>query len=874
MSWRRFFRRDRWDKERTHEIEAHLEIETDENIARGMSPEEARYAAQRKLGNPSRIREEIYRMNTIGFVETLGQDLRYTLRTLWKSPGFTIVTILTLALGIGANTAIFSVVNGVLLQPFPFPKQGRLMMLWEKEKDQSRSNTSFATFTDWNKENRSFTGMAVLGLWSPTLVTENDAENLNGFRVSSAFFDILGVKLELGRGFLQSEDVRGNNFAVILSYSLWVRRFHGDRGIVGKPIALGARLYTVVGVLPANFPSVFSFDPQQATDIYAPLAYDATLPYACRTCRHLRAIAGLKDGVSQDQAAAEMNQISQNLFREYPSDYPAAGVALTPLRDYVVGDVQPVLYTLLGSVGFVLLIACVNVASLMRGWAVRKQREMAVRAALGARRMRLVRQFLTESILLSLLGGTLGFALAVLGVELLRKMGLGNLPRLQNVQMDAWVFLFTLGVSLLTGLGCGVVPAWRASKLDLNEGLKEGAKSTPGKERRRTRGLLVVSDVALALVLLTGAGLMMKSFARLLEVKPGFDTSKTLTMNVSLWGQKYSDNAHVAAFYQQVLDRVEALPGVESAGVVSQLPLGGNLDMYGMHIVDKPNPNPADDPSADRYSASPHYLHAMHIPLLNGRNFTQQDRADSPPVAIINQTFAERIWSGENPIGKRIRMGDPTSSPKTVVRVVGDVLHRGLDAPHTLQIYLPHAQMADSAIVLVVRTSTDPIAFSSAIRREIAAVDPLQPVSGIATLENVVATSVTQQRFSVLLFVLFAAIALILAAVGIYGVIAYAVAQRTHEIGIRMTLGAGKSDILTLVVGEGMKPAMVGTALGMIAAFGLMRLLTSFLYDVEPTDPATFSLVSSLLAVVALLACYIPARHAIAVDPLVALHHE
>jgi predicted permease len=691
-------------------------------------------------------------------VGTLIQDVRYGLRMLAKSPGFTLIVVLTLALGIGANTAIFSMVNGVLLCPLPFPKQTRLMMLWEKDKDGSRSNTSWATFMDWRRLNHSFTDISAITYWTPTLVGQSDPENLIGFPVSSDFFNVMGVQPAQGRGFLPSEDIRGNNFVAVLSYGLWQRHFGGDPAIVGRQIQLGSQGYTVVGVLPADFPSVFSFDPRKPADIYSPLAYDATLPYACRNCRHVRAVGRLRDGVSQAQANAEMNQISENLFHEFPTDYSAVGVALTPVKDNLVGDVRPALWALLGAVGFLLLIACVNVGALLLGSAARREREVAVRSALGAQRRRLIRQFLTESVLLSLAGGVGGLLLSMAGVDAVHQFHLGNLPRLQNVQIDGWVFAFTLGISLLTGLAFGIVPALRSSRIDLNEALQEAARSTVGAERHRLRSLLVIADVALALVLLIGAGLMTKSFVRLLEVRPGFDPSHTLTMGISLWGPQAED-APAVAFYRKVLDRVQALPGVESAGVVSQLPLGGNLDMYGLHVEGQSNTNPEDDPSGDRYSITPGYLRAMRIPLLSGREFNDQDRADSPLVVMVNQMAAKRFWPGQDAVGKRVKIS-VDGKWRTVVGVVGDVLHRGLDAPHTLQFYVPNVQWGDSDVVLVVRTSQNPASLAAAVRREMAAVDSQGPVSDVATMEEVVSASVAQQRFSAILFGLFALIAL------------------------------------------------------------------------------------------------------------------
>jgi putative ABC transport system permease protein len=852
------------------EVHAHLEMLTDEKIRAGLSPAEAQRATRIELGGIEQVKEQVREERLGNWLQSVISDCRYGLRQLRKNPGFTAVAVLSLAVGIGANTAIFSVVNGVLLQPLPFPKQSQLLMLWEKDKDGLRSNTSWATFTDWNNLNHSFTGIAAISFWTPTLVTGSDAENLIGFRVSANFFDVIGAKLEHGRTFLPAEDVRGNNFVVILSNGLWQRRFASDPNILGKPIQLGSRAYTVVGILPAGFPSVLSFDPRKTADLYTPLAYDASLPYACRDCRHLRTIARLKDSVSLLQADAEMNQISQNLFRQYPTEYSAPGVTLTSLKDYLVGDVRPVLWALLGSVGFVLLTACVNVAILLLAWATRRQREVALRSALGAGRTRTVRQFLTESLLLSLIGGALGLLLAAAGVALLQRMNLGNLPRLQNVQIDLWTMAFTLGVCVFTVLIFGLVPAIRASKLDPIDALKEGGKSTSGREHNALRHMLVVSNVGLALLLLVAAGLMMKSFVRLLDVKPGFESSHTLTLGLSLWGPAAQD-APAIAFYQQVLDRVRALPSVESAGVVSQLPLGGNLDMYGVHVEGKSSPNPEEDPSADRYSISPGYLSAMRIPLLRGRDFDERDRVDSPLVVLVNDSAARQFWPGENPVGKRLKFGDTKGAWRTVVGLVGDVLHKGLDAPHTLQVYLPQPQFTDSGVILVVRSGRDPASLVSVVRGEIAAVNPQVPVSPVATMEEIVSASVANQRFAALLFVLFGAVALLLAACGIYGVISYGIAQRTHEIGIRMALGAHPREILGLILTQGTKLTMLGVAIGVAASLVLTRLMRSFLFEVSPMDPLTFASVAALLTFVALLASYIPARRAAQIDPMVSL---
>ena len=870
---RSLFWRAEADHELDDELRDHLERKTTEYMAEGMTHEQAWRRARLDLGGVEQTKEKCRDARRVSYIQDLLQDVSFGLRMLRNSPIFALVAILTLALGIGANTAIFSVVHGVLLRPLPFPKQDQLMMLWEKNKEGTRSNTSWATFMDWKRLNHSFTGIAAVSFWSPTFIGTHDAETLTGFRVSPEFFELMGVKFAEGRNFTPAEDVRGNNLVVILSYGFWQRRFGGDPGIVGKAVRLGSLDNIVVGILPADFPSVLSFDPRKPADIYTPLAYNASLPYACRDCHHLRAVARLKEGVSESQASAEMNQISANLYREYPTDYSAPGVILTPMKDYLVGDVETALWALLGSVGFVLLIACVNVANLLMAWAARRQREVALRAALGARRARMIRQFVTESLLLSLLGGGLGLLLAWGSIALLQNIDLANLPRIQDVHIDAWTFAFTLGICVLTGLVFGLLPAFRASKLNLHEALKESGKSTAGAERHRLRSALVFADVALALLLLTGAGLMMKSFVRLLEVKPGFDPSHTLTLTISLWGPK-SEDAPAVAFFDEVVQRVKALPGVKSAGIVSQLPLGGNLDMYGVHVEGKSLPNPEEDPSADRYSITPGYLRAMRIPLLRGREFDERDVAKSPWVALVNESMARHFWPGEDAVGKRFRMGDTKGPWRTVVGVVGDVLHKGLDAPHTLQVYLPNTQFADSLVILAVRTSSDPALLASAVRSEITALDPQVPVSAVATMDEVVSASVANQRFGALLFLLFGVIALVLTAVGICGVISYGVAQRTHEIGIRMALGAGRGEVVGLIIREAMKPAMYGATVGLSAALGVTRLLSRLLFNVKATDPQVFAAVLLLLVGVALLACYIPARRATRVDPMVALRYE
>jgi predicted permease len=806
-------------------------------------------------------------------METLLQDVRYGWRMLAKSPGFTAIAVLTLALGIGANTAIFSVVNAVLLRPLQFSEPGRLMTVWQKDKDGPYSNVGYATFLDWQSQNHSFEHMAVSSSWLPVLGGQQ-AERLQGRRVTREFFSVLREHPLYGRDFLPEEDRKGANQVVILSYGLWQRKFGGDPGIVGRQIPVNGLPYTVVGILPANFERVF-FSDNQVAQIWAPLGYDLSLPWACRTCQHLQAIGRLKPGVTEPQALAEMDAISRNLMRDHPTEYSVAGVVLIPLQEQVVGKTGVALYTLLGAVLLVLLIACANVASLLLSRATRRGREMAVRSALGASRIRLIRQLLTEGILLCLMGGALGLVLGVWGLRLLPLLGSANIPRIDAVSLDLRVLAFTLGLAMLSGVLFGLAPAWQSARPDLNEALKEGGRVSTGGPRQRLRSAFVVSTVALALVLLLAAGLLLRSLGRLLNVDAGFASQNLLTANIDVAGPKYQEDPPVLEFYRQVLERVRAVPGAQDVAVVSQLPLGGNLDEYGIHVEGKISSNPEDDPSGDRYTISPDYLRAMGIPLLRGRAFTEQDRKDSPAVVLVNDTLARRMWPNEDPIGKRLKIGGLDGPWRVVVGVTGDVLQAGLDSPHSFQFYLPETQwFVDGSMVLVVRTSGVPEGVATALRQAVASVDGNAALSKIADMEQVVSASVGQRRFTLLLLSLFAAVALLLAAVGIYGVVSYFVSMRSQEIGIRMALGARPQDVLKLVLRHGLTLVLSGTVLGLLAGTVSARALMSLLFEVRPADPLTLIAVSLLLIVTAALASYIPARRATKVDPMVALRYE
>jgi putative ABC transport system permease protein len=818
-------------------------------------------------------------------MEALWQDLRYAARTVRKNLGFVLVVVLTLALGIGANTAIFTVVNSVLLRPLPYPHPERLVGLWEKDKDGGQDNATFATFTDWKIRSHTLENISVMSYWVATLAGGSHPERVEGLRVTSDFFRVLGVKPALGRIFLPEEDRTGNHHVVMLSYGLWQSQFSGNPEVVGKQVPINGVSYLVTGVLPRDFESVFSPESFKPAEIWGSLGYNLMQSWACRTCHHLRAIARIKDGVTLEQVRSEMNAISHNLFLEYPKEYAAEGVIVTPLQEEVVGKVRPALLALLGAVGFVLLIACANVASLLLGQAVIRRREVAIRAALGCGRVRLFRQLLTESILLALLGGTAGIAVADWAVNVLVSLAPGHLPRLDQIQLDGSVLGYTLAICLLTGAIFGLAPAWQAFRLDSNESLQEGCRQVAGTDRNLLRGGLVICNVALAIVLLAGAGLMLRSVRRLLDVDPGFDGHHLLTLQLNVRSEPYREDVPckegpclaVQYFYQLALERIQSIRGVASAALVSQLPLGGNLDMYGMHPEGKVAPNPEDDPSADRYGISLGYLRTMRIPLLRGRAFSEQDGPDSPAVVLINETFARRVWGNEDPLGKRIQMGGygPSEGPwRTVVGIVGDVRHKGLDAPRTLQVYLPQSQWLDSGSTLVVWASGDAASLAGAVRDAIWSVDKNQPITNVATMDQVVARSMADRRFTMMLFSAFSVLALMLAAVGLYGVLAFRVNARTNEIGVRMALGAKREDIFRLVVGQGFFLTSMGIVAGIAGALGLTRFLESQLFGVTPTDPMTFAGVSALLAGVALAACYIPARRATRVDPMVALRYE
>jgi len=717
--------------------------------------------------------------------------------------------------------------------------------------------------------------VAVAGYADYKLGSSNgrEAEKIEGLRVSSGFFRVLGVKPELGRDILPSDDVKGAPRVAILSHGLWTRRFGADPAVVGRTIRVSDLPFTVVGVLPADFEAVFAPEPQKATELWSALRYDPSLSNACRTCRHLRAFARLKPGVSITTARAEMDTLARSLAREHPGDYPAAtaGAFVIPFASRLTEPSRPILWTLLGAVAFVLLIACANVASLILGQAAARRREIAIRIALGAARTRIVRMLWTESLLLAAAGGALGVAVASWLLPALLAAAPGRLPRAGDIRIDTAVLFFALAATVATSLLFGLLPALRMSREDPQTGLRDGAGSGRAGSLA-SMGLLVSFDAAVAFLLLFGAGLLVRSTAKLLLVDPGFSTARTAKLEIDLSGQRYAENPQVAAYFERVLERVRAVPGVETAGVSSMLPLGGSWDSSGVRVEGHEPANPNDEPEALRYGVSPGYLEAMGIPVLRGRAFTPADREGSLPVALVNEAFARRAWPGEDPIGRRMGLGDRPFA--TVVGIVGEVRHRGLDVRGGDQVYVPAAQWPDNGVVLVVRFGGDPLASLPAVRAAARSVDPDQPITRVATLGSVVEEAAATRKFAMSLLAGFAALATLLAAVGIYGVVSAYVARRTREIGIRIALGATRGSILSLVAGRAAARTLAGLALGIAGALAGGRVIRGLLFEIAPTDAAALVAGAAGVLAVAAAASLWPARRATRVDPIVALREE
>ena len=807
------------------------------------------------------------------------QDLHYAVRILFKSPGFTAIALITLALGIGVNSAIFSVVNAIVLRPLPYPDSHQLMVIWGNlhKTGLEEIEISVLELKDFQQQCQAFDQIAAYSTQGLNLTGVDQPERLRGAAISANLFPTLAVQPHLGRNFVAEEDQPGNDNRVIISHSLWQRRFGGDPNTVNRTVQLDGRAMTVVGIMPADF-----HFPNKDVEAWIPLAFTPDLLEENNRGSHfLNVIARLKPSVTQAQAQADIDTVTMRMSSEHASNYRSGfSTTVRSMHEDLVGNVRQVMLILLGAVGLVLLIACANVAHLRLASATSRYREFAIRSALGASRGRVVRQFLTESVLLSFLGGAAGLVLALWVVRALVFLMPKDTPRLEEIRLDSRVVLFTLGTSLLTAIVFGLAPAFQAAKTNLNDVLKEAGRSgTDSSRRLRLRNLLVVSEFALSLLLLICAGLMIKSLLRLQDVKPGFDSSKLLTMRIALPEAKYENFNQSRAFYEQLFDRLEARPEVKSVGGINLLPFGGGGGDRTFMIEDQPTAQGQTRPDEQIRFVTAGYFATMGIPLLSGREFTRHDLPDTQQVAIVNSAFVRKYWPNGNAIGKRVSFS--TNNPKwyEIVGIVGNVKHRGLDAQDHPELYIPALQPLFEpgnvpGLYLAVRTVNDPMQVTSVVRSEVAAIDRDQPIASLMTMDQRISDSVAPRRFNMFLFGLFAALALVLAAIGIYGIMAFSVAQRTHEIGVRMALGASRSDVLRLILSNGFRLALIGIVVGLAIAFAATRLLSTLLYDVSTTDPAIFLIDALLLAGAALLACYVPARRATKVDPIIALRYE
>jgi putative ABC transport system permease protein len=811
-------------------------------------------------------------------MDTVLQDLRYAVRSLLKSPGFAIVAVLTLALGIGANTAIFSVVNAVLLRPLPYADPDRLVMVWERNLQRSRDRNviSPGNYLDWRSQSRAFSDIAALRAWRANLRGVEQPEELPVEYVTGNFFRTLGVQPVLGRTFTEAEDRPGGATAVLLSYDAWQRLFGGSPGVLDRSVVLNETPRRIVGVLPAGFASPGSAalgrSGRDRPQMWLPLRLDPSQDYRTTSGRYLLAVARLKPGISVANAQGDLDVIGRRLSETYPGFDAGWDVHLIPLEEQIVGGVRRALWILAGVVAFVLLIACANVANLQLVRAAARQREFAVRAALGASRGRVVRQLLAESMLLGGIGGLAGLLLASWGTGLLSALGSAGLPRANEIRADGWTLVYTLGLSLASGILFGVVPALHASRTGLHDALREGARDT--SRGSRTRGLLVGAQVALSMVLLIGAGLLIRSFDRLQAQDPGFNPEDVLTTRIQLSSARYDSTGRQIRFFQGLLERVRRVPGVRSASAITWLPFSGLGSATRIYVEGRPLPRPGEELSADIRGVDPQYFRTMQIPVTHGVPFTDADGPRTRQAIVINATMARTMFPGQDPIGQHILMPWGDTLRGEIVAVAGDAKHVALDSLARPMVYWAMSQFPSSFMTLVVRTAGDPMGLVPAIRSELKALDANQPLADVKPLAEYLGRSVAQRRFTTLLVAVFAGIALVLAAVGLYGVLAYSVSQRTREIGVRMALGARAGDVLRMVVRQGMLVVGAGVVVGIGGALALTRVMTALLYGVSATDPPTFITVVAVFGLVALVACWLPARRATRVDPMVALRSE
>jgi putative ABC transport system permease protein len=874
---RSLWRRERVDRELEGELRFHVERQTVANIAGGMSRDEARLAALREFGGVQQIREECADMRRVRWLQDFTQDIRYGLRMLRKAPGFTIVAVLTLALGIGATTAIFSVVYGVLLYPLPYRGASRVIVLNETTPKVGTVSVSYPNFLDWRAQSHAFSQMAAVHDVGFNLAGITQPENIRGNAVSPNFLSLLGVRPYLGRDFEPDEEKAGTAPVVLLSFALWESHFGGDRDVLGRAIKLDGRSYTIIGVLPANFRN------PDKTDVLEPIGVWATTHREEVTERGDRGdmivVGRLAPGVTLAQACVEMDGIAARLAREYPGSDDEFGVKLQPIRDAFVGDIGPPILLLFGAVFFVLLIACANVANLFLVRGATRTKEIALRIAFGASRGRVVRQMLTESLLLALLGGALGIALAFAGIRGIGQMIPADMLSGATIHLNGAVLLFAAGAVVVAAFIFGLAPALRSTSPDVQSELKEGVRTiSSGSHQTRLRAALAILEISLSVVLMAGAGLMTKSLYRLLSVNPGIRPDRVLSMEMDLRTQQYATPAAVRNFWQRVLDAVQNLPGVESCAAGTVVPFTGSHSRSDVTIEGMPEPRPGSWPHPDVHVVSAGYAATLGIPLLRGRAFTNQDSEEGSLVGMINAKLAREFFANQDPIGKRFMFGHPSAKEPskwiTIVGVVADTKLYGLANPPRLEVYVPFRQAPEGDMTLLVKSAVDPAALISSIRGVVASVDKDQPIFAISTMNQLRSDSTSTRRITLVLLGAFSGLALALATIGIYGVISYSVAQRTHEIGIRMALGARHSGVLRMVLAEGGRIALIGVGIGVVAALSLTRLMSSLLFAVNASDPATFAAVALLLVVVALLACYVPARRAMRVDPMIALRHE
>jgi predicted permease len=877
MSWLRYLRRGKWDEERARELEAHLTIEAEENVARGMSREEARYAAQRKLGNQTLIREEIYKMNSLHFFETLWQDARYGARMLRRNPGFTAVAVLTLALGIGANTAIFSVVYAVLLKPLPYANASQLMTVFEVSQEDAKIVTgwSYLNFEELREQNNVFSEMAGTQQHQLTLTGRGEPSVVDTSVVTPEFFLVFGEKPLAGRVFRSEDGKRGSAPVAVLSENLWRETFGADPKIIGSSIDLDKRSFTVIGIMPAafRFPIL-----TQSEQVWIPLAQDPLFGgWMERRGGHwLRVTARLKPGVSMKQAETEVNGVTARLAKEFPGENGGWVAGMMPLQSMLVENVQSTLLVLLGAVGLVLLIACANIANLLLTRATSRSKEIAVRTALGAGRTRVIRQLLSESAVLGLLGGIAGIALAYWGVRALSSLIPDGMPRANEIHVDNFVLGFALALSALASMAFGLAPALFAANGNVQMNLRDGGRSGEGGNRRRARNFLATGEIALAMVLLMAAGLLLRSFAKLTAMSPGFDATHLVKADISLPRFQYSTPQQWASFSSDLLTGIQAEPGMKDSAVAVPMPLADGFVNLAFSIVGAPPLSPGASRTANYVSVSPEYLRVMGIRLLAGRFFSSEDAMSTQSVSVVSQTMARTYFPNEDPIGKRITFGFPPN-PETeheIVGVVGDVRDIALGQNPGPMMYVPYAQAPFWGANLVVKSTLGTAGVAAAIRRQVAKIDKDLPVTDVAQMPDIIDDSLAQQKFSTFLLGLFAAMALVLAATGIFGVISYSVSRRTHEIGIRVALGASRQAILRMVLRETLILAIGGLTVGVPCALAASRLLGHMLFGISADDPATLAIVALSLATVAALAGYVPARRAMRVDPMVALRYE